>query len=402
MNYAKPRPQLLYSYIATEMLAPFFASFIIMNCIFFLVKLIPFLDLVLEFDIQFSDFLRSIAYLFPNMLLYSIPMAAMMGIIIGFTRLSNDAEILAFKACGISIYNILPPVFMVSIVIGIFSAYVSIKLIPAGEIAMKQLFYQLTKEKIDKGIKAKQFTAALGDLVVYVDDVDRTTNEWKHVWVSDARDQKSPTITMAQTGRMSTNLETMAVSIDLYDGSLHRTDTGQNQIIIFKNYRVTIPVSLPRDRNTSIGLDSMSMKELREKADQLGVDTLQGRICLIDYHKRIVLPFGCLVMSLMALPLGLQSGPGKRANGIPLGLAFFIIYYVLYTFGKILAEETTIVPVGISMWLANLFFLFLTSIAIYRVANEKPLLSESLNDRILSIRQKFEDRKKDTKQKSES
>jgi lipopolysaccharide export system permease protein len=402
MNYARPRPQLLYSYIATEMLAPFFASFIIMNCIFFLVKLIPFLDLVLEFDIQFSDFLRSIAYLFPNMLLYSIPMAAMMGIIIGFTRLSNDAEILAFKACGISIYNILPPVFMVSLVIGIFSAYVSIKLIPAGEVAMKQLFYQLTKEKIDKGIKAKQFTAALGDLVVYVDDVDRTTNEWKHVWVSDARDQKSPTITMAQTGRMSTNLETMAVSIDLYDGSLHRTDTGQNQIIIFKNYRVTIPVSLPRDRNTSFGLDSMSMKELREKADQFGVDTLQGRTCLVDYHKRIVLPFGCLIMSLMALPLGLQSGPGKRASGIPLGLAFFIIYYVLYTFGKILAEETTIVPVGISMWLANLFFLILTSIAIYRVANEKPLLSESLNDRILLLRQKVEDRRKDKKQKSES
>jgi lipopolysaccharide export system permease protein len=402
MNYARPRPQLLYSYIATEMLAPFFASFIIMNCIFFLVKLIPFLDLVLEFDIQFSDFLRSIAYLFPNMLLYSIPMAAMMGIIIGFTRLSNDAEILAFKACGISIYNILPPVFMVSLVFGIFSAYVSIKLIPAGEVAMKQLFYQLTKEKIDKGIKAKQFTAALGDLVVYVDDVDRTTNEWKHVWVSDARDQKSPTITMAQTGRMSTNLETMAVSIDLYDGSLHRTDTGQNQIIIFKNYRVTIPVSLPRDRNTSFGLDSMSMKELREKADQFGVDTLQGRTCLVDYHKRIVLPFGCLIMSLMALPLGLQSGPGKRASGIPLGLAFFIIYYVLYTFGKILAEETTIVPVGISMWLANLFFLILTSIAIYRVANEKPLLSESLNDRILLLRQKVEDRRKDKKQKSES
>jgi lipopolysaccharide export system permease protein len=402
MNYARPKPQLLYSYIATEMLAPFFASFIIMNCIFFLVKLIPFLDLVLEFDIQFSDFVRSIAYLFPNMLLYSIPMSAMMGIIIGFTRLSNDAEILAFKACGISIYNILPPVFMVSLVIGIFSAYVSIKLIPAGEIAMKQLFYQLTKEKIDKGIKAKQFTAALGDLVVYVDDVDRTTNEWNHVWVSDARDQKSPTITMAQTGKMSTNLETMAVSIDLYDGSLHRTDTGQNQIIIFKNYRVTIPVSLPRDRNTSIGLDSMSMKELREKADQLGVDTLPGRVCLIDYHKRIVLPFGCLIMSLMALPLGLQAGPGKRANGIPLGLAFFIIYYVLYTFGKIVAEETTIIPVGVSMWLANLFFLILTGIAIYRVANEKPLLSESLNDRILLIQQKFEDRKKAKKQKSEN
>lgn len=393
MNYLRTRPQLLYSYLATEMLAPFFASFIIMNCIFFLVKLIPFLDLVLEYDIQFSDFIRSIAYLFPNMLLYSIPMAAMMGIIIGITRLSNDAEILAFKACGISLYNILPPVFIVSLVISLLSAYVSVNLIPAGEIAMKQLFYQLTKEKIDKGIKEKQFTEALGDLVVYVEDVDRTTNEWQKVWVSDTRDQKTPTITMAQTGKMSTNLETMAVSIDLYNGSLHRTDTGQNQIIVFDNYKVTIPVNLPRNRNTVLGINSMTMKELLEHAKLNKADRDKSRMYLIVFHKRLVLPFGCLIMSLMALPLGLQSGPGKRANGIPLGLGFFIIYYVLYTFGKILAEETT-VPVWFSMWIANLFFLVLTVAAIYRVANEKPLISDSLNNSILLMKQKFEEKKK--------
>ena len=367
-----------------------------MNCIFFLVKLIPFLDLVLEFDIQFADFIRSIAYLFPNMLLYSIPMSAMMGIIIGFTRLSNDAEILAFKACGMSLYNVLPPVFLVSFVIALLSAYVSVNLIPAGEIAMKQLFYQLTKEKIDRGIKEKEFTAALGDLVVYVEDVDRKKSEWQKVWVSDMRDQQTPTITMAQTGKMSTNLGTMAVHIDLYNGSLHRTDAGQNQIILFDNYRVTIPVNLPRDRNTVIGIDSMSMKELRENAEHHGGDSKKGRTYLIDYHKRLVLPFGCLVMSLMAFPLGLQSGPGKRAYGIPLGLGFFIVYYVLYTLGKILAEDTTL-PVGLSMWLANLFFLSVTVIAIYRVANEKPLFPEILNNKILLIRQKMEERKKENR-----
>ena len=207
---------------------------------------------------------------------------------------------------------------------------------------------------------------------------------------------------MAKTGRMSTNLETMAVSIDLYNGSLHRTDTGQNQIITFEKYKVTIPVALPRDTKTSIGLDSMSMRELQEKAEQFGVNTFAGRICLIAYHKRLVLPFGCLIMSLMALPLGLQSGPGRRANGIPLGLAFFIIYYVIYTFGKIVAEETTVIPVGISMWLANLFFVVLTAIAIFRVANEKPLLSESFNNRILLLIQKFEDRKKERRKKLEA
>lgn len=363
-----------------------------MNCIFFLVKLIPFLDVVLEFDIQFTDFIRSIAYLFPNMLLYSIPMAAMMGIIIGFTRLSNDAEILAFKACGISLYRALPPIFLVALMISGLTAYVSITLIPAGEIAMKRLFYQLTKEKIDRGIKEKEFTAASGDLVVYVEEIDKSTNEWQQVWVSDTRDKKTPTITLAQSGKMSTNIDTMMVTIDLFNGSLHRTDEGQNQIILFDRYRVDIPVTLPATSKTKIGRDSMSMAQLHETAEQLGMSSEKGRKYLTDYHKRLVLPVGCLVMSLMALPLGLQSGPGRRANGIPLGLCAFIIYYVLYTLSRTLARDSDI-PVGIAMWFPNIFFMGLTVVAITRVANEKSLLPDIVREKLIEIFQKFEKRR---------
>ncbi len=390
MNFYKQKPLLLYSYLATEMLAPFFASFIIMNCIFFLVKLIPFLDIVLEFDIRFSDFIRSFSYLFPNMLVYSIPMASMMGIIIGFTRLNNDVEILALKACGLSLYNALPPVILVSLVFSIISAYVSINLIPAGEVAMKQLFYQLTKEKINQGIKEKEFTSALGDLVVYVEEVDATTNEWRNVWVSDLRDQQTPTITMAQSGAMTADIETMIVTIDLFNGSLHRTAEEQGQIVAFDNYRVNIPINLPASSITMVGIAAKSMNELQEVARIHGPDSEIGRRHLIQYYKRLVLPVGCFIMSLMALPLGLQSGPGRRAAGIPLGLGVFILYYVLYTIGKTLAEDSNL-PVAFAMWVPNFFFFVVTCLAIYRVANEKPLVSESLSNRFIMLQQYLED-----------
>jgi lipopolysaccharide export system permease protein len=369
-----------------------------MNCIFFLVKLIPFLDIVLDLNIRFSDFIRSLSYLFPNMMLYSIPMAAMMGIIIGFTRLSNDAEILALKACGISLYNVLPPVFLVSLIISLLSAYISINLIPAGEIAMKQLFYQLTKEKIDKGIQERQFTAAMGDLVVYVEDVDKRTNEWQKVWVSDMRGLSTPAITMAQTGAMSTDIATMTVTIDLYSGSLHRADEEESQIITFDKYMVNIPLTLPATKQTVVGIKAMSMKKLQQEAHVHGVDSELGREYLIEYHKRLVLPMGCLIMSLMALPLGLQSGPGKRAAGIPLGLGFFIFYYVVYTIGKTAAEDSNL-SVGLSMWAPNIFFFLLTLGAIYRVANEKPLFSEVIGNRLIMLRQRFEEMRQKRRQR---
>ncbi|RPH37305.1 MAG: YjgP/YjgQ family permease, partial [Desulfobulbaceae bacterium] len=187
MKVFSKTPQLLYSYLATEMLAPFFASFIIMNCVFFLVKLIPFLNFVLDLNIGFADFIRLFSYLFPNIFLYCLPMSAMMGVTIGFARLSSDSEILALKASGISIFQILPPVIIVVSLIALLTSYFSIKLIPLSEIGMKQLTYQLLKEKINEGVKEHVFTEALGEVVVYIDKIEKSTGEWQNVWVSDTR-----------------------------------------------------------------------------------------------------------------------------------------------------------------------------------------------------------------------
>jgi hypothetical protein len=107
-------PLLLYSYIANELLAPFFASFLILYCVFFLVRLIPCWRSFSPCASAFGDFIRLFSYIFPHMLLYIIPMASMAGVIVGFTRLTNDREILALKACGVSLVQMLPPVLLIA------------------------------------------------------------------------------------------------------------------------------------------------------------------------------------------------------------------------------------------------------------------------------------------------
>lgn len=381
-------PKLLYSYLATEMLAPFFASFLIMNSVFFLVKLIPFLNVVLELEIGFSDFVRLFLYLFPNMFLYSMPMAAMMGVIIGFTRLASDTEILAFKASGISLYQIIPPVILVSASVALLTGYFSVNLIPKAEISMKQLMFQLAKEKIDKGIKEHQFTEALGDLVVFVDSIDPDTGEWQNVWVSDMRGQINPIITMARSGTMNAEIDTMQVSITLKNGSLHRPDELRSQIISFSRYTINIPLQPPTvldgEDVTLLSTGSMTLSQLQETATTVGRDTPKGRECLVQYHKRLVLPVGCFILSLLGLPLGLQAGPGRKGGGIPLGLGFFILYYILFTLAKISAEESAS-SVFIAMWIPNVILLLTTVYYIRQAANERAIIPERIKNTFLSI-----------------
>lgn len=344
-----------------------------MNSVFFLVKLIPFLNFVLELNIGFADFVRLFSYLFPNIFLYSIPMAAMMGVTIGFARLSSDSEILALKASGISMYQILPPVVIVAGLIALLTSFVSIKLIPVSAVAMRQLSYQLLKEKISKGIKEHVFTEALGDVVVYVDKIEKNTGEWSDVWVSDMRGVDNPIVTMASTGQMKSSLQDMTVSIVLRNGSLHKPGNDNAQIVQFDKYQINIPLQPPNIKATRIKRAGFTMGELLTEAEKESESIEHKRQMLIEFHKRLVLPVGCLMISLIGLPLGLQARPGKKAIGIQAGLAIFVLYYILFTFGKALAEKGSL-PVGLTMWAPNALFFTLAIFWIIRVSNEQSLI----------------------------
>ena len=379
MRLARP-PLLLYSYIATELLAPFFASFIILYCVFFLVRLIPLLEVVLELHIGLADFIRLFSYIFPHMLFYVIPMASMAGVIICFTRMTNDREILAFKACGISLRKMLPPVVLIAAAIATLTGFFSVQLIPAGAVAVKQLMFHLAKEKIDKGLKEKEFTEALGDLVVYVDTIDKEDN-WHGVFVSDMRGRQQPLITVAKSGHLEAEMDKMMVTVILNDGTLHNAEGLDNQVIRFQRYQLQIPLRPPtrigREDVTVMDRGSMSQEQLLANAAHYGPDTRQGRIFRAEYHHRLALPVGCFILSLLGLPLGLLAGPGKRAVGLPLGLACFVLYYITYTITGVMGEEG-VLPLVFGMWLPNILLLALTVFVFLRADQEKPVVPERI------------------------
>ncbi len=384
-------PLLLYSYLATELLAPFFASFLILYSVFFLVRLIPLLEVVLNLGINFPDFVRLFSYIFPHMLLYVIPMASMAGVIMGFTRLTNDREILALKACGVSLRQMLPPVLLVAAVIASLTGYFSIRLIPAGEIAMQKLMFQLAKEKIDQGIKEKKFTEALGDLVVYVDEIDEK-EQWHGVYVSDMRNRDQPIITMADSGNMQANIQQMAVTIVLNNGTLHNAEGKDNQVIRFARYQLQIPLKPPTridgDDVTQISKGAMSQPQLIETADKYGAKTKRGIKFLTEYHHRLVLPVGCFILSIIGLPLGLQAGPGKKAAGIPLGLGIFVLYYITITFCRAMVEDMDL-PLTFGMWLPNGLFSAVAIYILWRADQERALLPRKLTENAAILIEKY-------------
>ena len=389
-------PFLLYSYIVTEILAPFFASVLIINGIFFLAKLIPFLNVVFDLGVGFRDFIRLFSYFFPNMLLYSLPMASMMGVIVAFTRLANDSEILAFKACGISSVKMFIPVVLVALSTSLLTGFVAVKLIPAGEQSLKKIMFQLVKDKVGKTMSSHSFSENMGSFVAYVEDVDRDTGQWSGVYVADMRYEGLPLITIAQSGYLKANAKDLTLSLVFKHGSLHRVHDEDSQTITFSRYEIDIPLNAPGMESGgtgSAGRRGMTMGELRKEAEGLGVEG-EGLEFMIEFHRRLVLPVGCFVLTMLGLPLGLSAGTGKRAVGVPLGLLFFVLYYVAYSYAKVLAEER-ILPVASAMWLPDILFVFITGFFLLRSAQDKPLPFSGLYASVISAISTFFSLKKE-------
>lgn len=367
-------PILLYTYLATEVLAPFFASFVILVSILFLGRLIPLLDIIFDFGISAADFIRLCAYIAPKLMLFAIPMASMMGVIIAFTRMVNDNETMALKASGIGLYRMLPPVLAVAVCTAALTFFSSTQLIPKGTVAMKKLFFQLAKEKIEKGVQAKQFSEGLKNVVLYVDEVDAGNGAWRGVYVSDMRHKTTPMTILAQTGSLAAEVAESQITLNLEDGTMNRAVGDLTQTMHFKKYTLNLPLQPPThiagDSATEIGKSGLTQKQLLEKAAQHGPQSEQGLTLLIEYHQRLALPAGCLVLTLLGLPLGLMAGPGRQPMGVPLGLLFFILYYVLFTAGKAFAENGSL-PVSIALWLPNLGFALYTVMLIRSVAGER-------------------------------
>ncbi|MCL1979933.1 MAG: LptF/LptG family permease, partial [Proteobacteria bacterium] len=289
-----------------------------------------------------------------------------------------DHEILAFKACGVSLKQMLPPVVLIAAAIACLTGFFAASLIPAGALGVKQLMFQLAKEKIDKGLKDKEFTEALGEIVLYVDQID-DQQQWHGVYVSDMRGRTQPLITVAKSGHLEADMDRMRVTVVLNDGTIHNNEGTDNQVIRFAHYQLQVslqpPTRIGKEDVTNQSRGAMSQEQLLAAAAKLPPDSKVSRMYLGEYHYRLILPVGCFILSLIGLPLGLQAAPGRRAVGLPLGLLVFVGYYITLTVCQNISEAG-ILPLVPGMWLTNVLFFLLALYLFRRVYLERPLAPE--------------------------
>src|SRR5688572_4566106 len=70
------------------------------------------------------------AALLPGVLIFSIPLATLAGIIIGFSRMGSDSELVAMRSAGVGSWTMIWPALVVGLVFSVATAYLHLREAP--------------------------------------------------------------------------------------------------------------------------------------------------------------------------------------------------------------------------------------------------------------------------------
>jgi len=361
-------------YILKEILPIFFIGLMTFTIILLMDKILKLIDLIVNRGGSLSDVLMLFLFISPSFLILTIPVAVLLGTLLTFGRLSSDSEITAFKASGMSLYQLFFPISVFALAAFLLTSFLVFYGLPWGNRGFKATLYRLAQSKADIEIKERIFNDAFNNLVVYVDRVPLQGNHMEGILIYDQREKGRSSTILAKEGFIINNPESQEIILRLRSGDIHRFEPEAHtfQKITFDTYDLKLELA-----KTFAAIEKklkdweMSIDDIRKKMEETKRTGGNTTPYEIELHKRYAIPFTCIVFALIGVPLGIQPHRSGRSYGFILSIFILIAYYVSLTASEILAARK-IIPAFSAGWAPNLLFSGLGIYLLVKTASESP------------------------------
>ncbi|MFC1461075.1 LptF/LptG family permease, partial [Verrucomicrobiota bacterium] len=104
----------------------------------------------------------------PFTLIFAIPMSVLAASFLQFSRMASDREIVAMKACGISIWEIVQPPIIIATVLCVLCIYINCSLAPGSHYARRKVLGRLGVETPMSLLDEGRFVRDFPGLTIYV------------------------------------------------------------------------------------------------------------------------------------------------------------------------------------------------------------------------------------------
>ena len=367
-------------YIFKEIAFPFVIILFVLTFVLLMGKILQIMDLFINKDVSFFSIAKIFIFLLPSFMLFTIPIALLISILIGIGRLSSDNEITALKTSGISLMQMYYPVAIASLITFIFTIIISYFIVPQSNFATKRLLFNVLQQNASIGIKEKVFNDDFKGFLIYAEKISANKNYMEGVVVSDKRIIGEQNTIFAKKAFLVSDPESMIVKLKLEDGSIHTVSSNLKNYrkIDFKSYDIKLDLSaaLANFDESAKSSKDMTMSELLKEMKKPGINEKENRELAVEVHKKFSIPLSCIFFGIIALPLGIRSHRSVKSRGFAVGLIVVIFYYLLRIGGEALAEIGYL-SIAIGVWTPNILFALIGICLFYITYREVSLLQKA-------------------------
>lgn len=332
----------------------------------------------------------------PKLLVMSIPMAVLLGTLIGLGRLSADREWLALQAAGHGPRVLLRPVLLHGLMGSLACFFIYAVVVPHTHYAVRNLRGEiLFSSNLAADLRPRVFYELPQDAVIYVDDIraggERRLENALLIRPDPKREGKTQ-LAIARWGDLYPAPDgSGTLIVDLYDGEGHffRSDEPDKYHVgTFRRWPERFPpprflktLMTPPDKVDQ----DLTMPQLLEEIDAAQEERAEllarpggpgaGRIGIsdrriagakVELHRRIALPLASLFFAFLALPLGITTARSGKGAGFAISVVVIVLYRIVFVTATKQAISGPIPP-DIGPWIANAIILLWALVALWRM-----------------------------------
>jgi len=417
-------------YIAREYIITFIVSFFFFFAMFLVNQLLIQADKLLEKHIPIGSVLKMLFYFTPYLVGMTFPFATLVASLMAVGRFSSDNEILAFRTGGIRYINIFKPFLLVSFVLFGISLTMNSYFMYASASKRNKLAFNIAYTKPELIINANSNTA-YNNAIIYAGNIIGSSIE--NLVIIDKDDSNNRRIIMAESALLQASSEQAGVTeINMYNVISHSVPKRKRNEydysfadrmvynILISDGNINITSISDQDKTLKMLLTEISALKVKiiekkekyrlrtaksrynlrlfyeETADSdyyqaqyrsMNLNALQAKLTQLinnktkkarsdlmnrkktEFHKKLFMPIGCIVMTFLAFPLGMFAKRSGRSVGFIIGVLLSLIYWVLFMVSWIMAIRVEWAPPWI-LWGPNTA-IFLIGCILYIVRLKK-------------------------------
>jgi lipopolysaccharide export system permease protein len=366
----------LYKYILNEIWPTFFASLFVMVFIMVASQMLSITELVITRGVGVAQVVGIVIYLLPDIVAFALPAVSLIAVLVAFLRLSADSEIIALKSCGVSLYQMLPPVIGLSFLGLLFALVMGVFVAPWGNRSFKDLIFRIAESEATVGIKERVFSEPFDNVVFYVNRYSSREKLLKDVFVIDRRDKRVTNTIVAEEGRILLHPNERIITLRFLRGTIFlvEKDLKSARTIGFKSYDLNISL-----KDILAGLASrkkkpheLSVGDLLKQLEETPKGEVRYNEIMRELLEKGSMPLAVFLMGIIGVPLGARLRARGRSAGIGVSLAIFSVYYLCLA-GMRSICSTGILSPAIGVWIPDFFLLISCIYLLRRAAEERPI-----------------------------